>query len=399
MEQERFWYISGKRLTYHPNFLDNIRLPIHVWGQPERVPRKEELARSRHPIKSIPTPSILVAIEIMCKTTKTTTTATAVSASTGCEVLSSGQLLSHESSSSHARSSKATVHTASQEDSKNQIDEPPPSRLYVAISGLVILGGMMASEMLWRCILENVQHAHPILEQQVNRHILARHLGVDTLSICIIAISGWRARSIVWNVMEEWVYGKRHAVVPADYKNRLFKTHPKVTQIAIFFFWYQVKNSYDTFVWNDGTVYLCHHILAMVSSWAVIGPHFVHYYAVFFLSICETSTIFLCILSNFVDVPGLSNAFPLTNVVVGTIFATLFILFRCVAWPLFTHHFFEDTKLAFGEMDNTRMMTPERQWWLKFLRFTLTLLSFMQVLFFYQIVMIGSHELARAGLI
>uniref|UniRef100_A0A7S3DNK8 TLC domain-containing protein n=1 Tax=Entomoneis paludosa TaxID=265537 RepID=A0A7S3DNK8_9STRA len=280
-------------------------------------------------------------------------------------------------------------------------DQQPPPHVSIAYSGVVIVGGLLASEMLWRLGLEYLQDLHPVLEPELHRQILARHMGVDVLSLGILAVMGWRARSIVWMVFEQWFFGKKGAVAPAAYMNRMFTKHPEATRIAVFFFWYQVKNSYDTLVWNDGPEYVVHHVFSLITSWVAIGsPFMAHFYAVFFLALCEVSTCVLCVLANFDDehgVPGLGDAFPLTKIAVGAVFVVLFIVCRVLAWPIFAYLFFQDTKLAFAEMHP--VMTTERKWWLRFLNVSLTSLSLLQIVFLAQIFLIGKEELTRAGLL
>mmetsp|Transcript_7466 Transcript_7466/g.9714 ORF Transcript_7466/g.9714 Transcript_7466/m.9714 type:complete len:312 (-) Transcript_7466:434-1369(-) len=283
-------------------------------------------------------------------------------------------------------------------DSCSFEDQHPPPKPSIAYSGVVILGGLIASEMLCRYVLEQVQYLHPLLEIEINRQILARHVGVDTIALIILVSMAWNCRAIIWSVVDEYAYGKKGAVVPAAYMNRLFKVHPEAVRIAVFFFWYQVKNSYDTIVWNDGPEYVFHHVFSLITSWVAIGPFFAHFYAVFFLALCEASTTVLCLLANFDDehgVPGLGAAFPVTKVVVGAVFVVLFIICRCIAWPIYAKIFFNDTKLAFKEKD--ARLTVERQYWLMFLNVSLISLSLLQMVFLAQIVIIGKTELANAG--
>jgi len=272
-------------------------------------------------------------------------------------------------------------------------DQQPPPNHSIAYSGLVIVGGLIASEIFFRLVLEQCKDLHPVLEPEVHRQILARHLGVDVLSLGILGWLGWQAREIVWMVVDG-------TAKKAAYKSRLFAIHPEATRIATFFFWYQVKNSYDTIVWNDGPEYIFHHVFSLFTSWVAIGPFFAHFYAVFYLALCEISTCVLCLLANFDDehgVPGLGEAFPLTKLAVGAAFVVLFIICRCIAWPVYAYYFFNDATQAFKEMDDR--LTRERQWWLRFLNISLSSLSFLQIVFLAQIFMIGKEELTRMGFV
>lgn len=161
-------------------------------------------------------------------------------------------------------------------------------------------------------------------------------------------------------------------------------------------------HSYDTIVWNDGPEYVFHHVFSLFTSWVAVGtPYFAHYYAVFFLALCEVSTAVLCVLANFDDdhgVPGLGDAFPTAKMAVGAAFVVLFIICRCIAWPIYAYYFFKDTQRILKDQDD-RYLNPSRVWWLKFLNISLTSLSLLQIVFLGQIFMIGYEEMKNAGIL
>ncbi|KAL7562342.1 hypothetical protein ACA910_020445 [Epithemia clementina (nom. ined.)] len=279
-------------------------------------------------------------------------------------------------------------------------DQHPPTTASLLYTGVFILAGLVASEMLFRYFFFQIKGSHPILEDEINRQILARHLGVDCLSLLLLALMGWQGRSIVKSVAEEWVQGKKGAVAPAGYLNRLYTVHPEALRISNFFLWYQVKNLYDSIVWDDGIEYIGHHIFSILCAWVVLGPFFVHFYSIFYFGLSEFSTFVLCILANFDDahgVVGLGEAFPIVKIVVGAVFVVLFIFCRCVMWPVFSYHFCVDTWLALKELD--ARTTVVRQRWLKFLCVALTFMSLLQAAWLGQIFIIAKEEFTKVGLI
>ena len=107
-----------------------------------------------------------------------------------------------------------------------------------------------------------------------------------------------------------------------------------------------MKNLYDSYVWDDGAIFLAHHVFAGLTAWAGMYPGVAGIYGLFFMGLSEVSSCALCLLANFDDtfgVVGLGDAFPMTKVFMGVAFAILFILCRIVLWPIFAYHFLSDS--------------------------------------------------------
>lgn len=290
-------------------------------------------------------------------------------------------------------------------------DQQPPTTAAFLATGAVIVSGLVAAEMACRFILFQIQDWHVLLEQEVNRQILARHIAVDCWCLFLLACMGWMARSIVWHVLEAWFGGcfvgrssngsRVPVTVPAGgYLNRFYTVYPEALRISMFFLWYQVKNLYDTVVWNDGPEYIGHHIFSIFTAWVVLGPHFCHFYAIFYFGLSEVSTFVLCILANFDDdhgVIGLGEAFPITKMVVGVVFVILFIICRCILWPIFSYHFCVDTYRTLKDPDARTTVVRKR--WLKFLCGSLTFMSILQVAWLGQIFFIAKDEFTKMGLL
>ena len=239
---------------------------------------------------------------------------------------------------------------------------------------------------------------HPILEDETNRFILARHIGVDFLSCFIVAALGWNARHIAYDMVTA-TFGGKNAMAPAGFEQRVFTYHPAAFRIALFFFAFQVKNLWDTIMWNDGPEYVFHHLASMIASWGALYPSFAHFYGIFYLGLSEISTAVLCVLANFDDehgVVGLGDAFPMAKVAIGAVFVCLFILCRTIMWPIATYYFMRDAGLA---LKGSGPRLDACKGWMKLFMFCLTGLSVLQVLWLGQIFIIAKKEFEAIGLL
>eukprot|EP00562_Extubocellulus_spinifer_P012898 CAMPEP_0178548386 /NCGR_PEP_ID=MMETSP0697-20121206/5172_1 /TAXON_ID=265572 /ORGANISM="Extubocellulus spinifer, Strain CCMP396" /LENGTH=186 /DNA_ID=CAMNT_0020181065 /DNA_START=6 /DNA_END=566 /DNA_ORIENTATION=- len=179
------------------------------------------------------------------------------------------------------------------------------------------------------------------------------------------------------------------------YDKRMFTYHPASQQVLLLFFAYQVKNTYDSYVWNDGIIFILHHILSGVTAWGAMYPGCAHFYALFFMGISEVSTAVLCLLANFDDefgVIGLGDAFPMTKVALGGVFAVAFVICRTVLWPICTYHFLRDSKNA---LKSTSPMAQSRKKWIRLFMFCSVGLSILQVIWLGQIVWTIKEEVEK----
>lgn len=130
-----------------------------------------------------------------------------------------------------------------------------------------------------------------------------------------------------------------------------------------------------------------------------LHPGCAHFYGVFFLGVSEISTGILCVLANFDDehgVVGMGDAFPITKVVIGTLFVIFFILCRCILWPIASYYFVKDCQWAL------KAKSPKlqgRKFWILLFQFCLTGLSILQVAWLGQIYFQAKEEFAKIGLI
>jgi hypothetical protein len=282
-------------------------------------------------------------------------------------------------------------------DSFHSEDGKPPSFASCAVTCAAIVAFLTAVEMGMRMLLENFQDSHPILENETNRHILARHVGVDVLACGIVFIMGWWSRHLCAGVTDVVFFGKPNAMPDAGHPARLFTYHAGGFRVALWFFAYQVKNLHDTIVWHDGPEFIFHHIFSLITAWGSMTPGCGHVYTVFFFGMCEVSTGILCLLANFDDehgVPGLGEAFPLVKVVLGGVFTVSFILCRCILWPVFSRYFVGDCLLALKGNDER---AKPRRMWMQFFLVSLTGLSVLQICWLGEIFGHAKVELTKAG--
>jgi hypothetical protein len=257
--------------------------------------------------------------------------------------------------------------------------------------GVIVLV-LIAIEQSLRFMFFSFKHAHPILENETNRQILARHIGIDTVCCMVVAYLGMKNTHVCQDIISHVLHGK-NSMPLAGFEKRLFTYFPASQQIALVFFAYQVKNMYDTIVWNDGIEFVLHHIFAGAAAYGAMYPGVAHFYAVFFLGISEISTAILCVLANFDDthgVEGLAEAFPTARIVIAVSFVIAFICCRTVMWPFFGYHFMRDALAA---------LKSNHSWARKaYLRMLLTIfggLTLLQIIWLGQIIVMARQEILK----
>lgn len=258
------------------------------------------------------------------------------------------------------------------------------------------VGLLFAWEHVARMIIEQFQHIDPILANETNRHIIARHIAVDFTSLVYCAYLALSYRHICADMIRHGVsYGKTDSMKEDDFENRVFRYHPGSQRLLVMFFVYQVKNMYDTIKWGDGPEFVVHHILAGLAAWGGMFPGCCHFYALFFFGFSEISTAILCLLSNFdpkYGVPGLEDVFPITKMVLGGLFVVSFIICRILMWPYVSYHFGKDTLKA---IRSKAKRAEGRRGYLWAIFYCCVGLSLIQLLFLWMIIDIGREEVPK----
>jgi len=95
-------------------------------------------------------------------------------------------------------------------------------------------------------------------------------------------------------------------------------------------------------------------------------------------------------------VVGLGDAFPLPKLVIGIVFVVLFIVVRCLLWPVMADYFVRDIRQA---LKDDEPQTNHRRGWMKFFLVSLSGITFLQVAWLGKIISLASVELANAGLL
>ncbi|GMI21434.1 hypothetical protein TeGR_g14572 [Tetraparma gracilis] len=166
-----------------------------------------------------------------------------------------------------------------------------------------------------------------------------------------------------------------------------------------FFAAYQLKNLYDTVVWDDGALFVAHHVLSGLVAWGGMhaggsgGGGLGQVYAVFFMGISEVSTALLVLLANFDDelgVPGLADAFPTARIVLGAAFTVAFVFIRIAVWPWVAYLFLRDVRAALR--DESDELAKARRPWLLVIGGILGALTILQFVWLAEIASRGWGE-------
>uniref|UniRef100_A0A7R9WMQ1 TLC domain-containing protein n=1 Tax=Craspedostauros australis TaxID=1486917 RepID=A0A7R9WMQ1_9STRA len=274
-----------------------------------------------------------------------------------------------------------------------------PCRKKMAVTGAFFFTVLLIIEKIMQAYFDSIKDSHWVLASETNRHILARHIGIDSLSCFVVAYLGYKCRHMLMPIYNTVILGKND-MPPAGYDKRLFTYQPESQRINLFFFSYQIKNLYDTIVWGDGPEFIMHHIICLFTAWGSMFPGTVHNYVPFYFGISEISTAVLCLLANFDDehgAIGLGEAWPTGKAVLGGAFAVLFIICRVFLWSTVSYYYCRDAWNALCDTENPRMLA--RKTYLQFTYVALGLLSVLQVLWLGQIFMIAHEELVKMGYI
>jgi hypothetical protein len=274
-------------------------------------------------------------------------------------------------------------------DDKGEKSPLPPSKTSALLTTAFIIIFLFAFEHSLRFLITTfLTDYHPVLELERHRHILARHMAVDGFSCGVCALIGFQSRHEL----------KPLLTLKTDHKfnERIHSYYPAGQRVLLYFFAYQVKNMHDTIVWEDGILFVFHHILAGAAAWYGMYPGVASLYAIFYMGISEISTCILCLLANFdpeLGIIGLDDAFPMTRLVLAIIFIATFIICRITLWPLMTYHFDKDSRRALEqEGENGR---PMIKFALKLLLGSVYLLTVLQVVWLGEIIITAKAEIAE----
>eukprot|EP00529_Nitzschia_sp_RCC80_P031194 CAMPEP_0113497674 /NCGR_PEP_ID=MMETSP0014_2-20120614/30754_1 /TAXON_ID=2857 /ORGANISM="Nitzschia sp." /LENGTH=363 /DNA_ID=CAMNT_0000391625 /DNA_START=219 /DNA_END=1311 /DNA_ORIENTATION=+ /assembly_acc=CAM_ASM_000159 len=291
---------------------------------------------------------------------------------------------------------------------KSDDNKVPPSttnrNMALFVTGSIIVGLLVVVEMTLRQVFTYYQDFHPIFHNETNRNILARHVGVDAFSCFVVAYLGWKARHLMQDIVDSTFLGSNKTddnknKKMGTYEDRMFKYQPEAARICLFFFAYQVKNTYDTIVWNDGPEFIAHHVLTLGTCWTPMVFGGAHAYVPFYFGVSEISTAVLCLLANFDDVhgvPGLADAFPMMKVILGGLFAVLFIVCRVFSWSTVSYFYCKDAWNALNNGSEAQLMN--RKNWFRYTFVSLSLLSLLQIIWLAEIARVGKEELEKVGL-
>ena len=240
-----------------------------------------------------------------------------------------------------------------------------------------------------------------MLQDEMNRINLAKQIGVNAVALGTVSYLGFMARHIVVNDIWNAVIRKQNSM-PVVYDNRLFKYYPEAARIGLFFLGYQIKNAYDSIVWNDGALLIGHHVLAFFVAVGVVFTSSGLYYIPFYFGFAEASSFALSLLVNFDDehgVKGLGDEFPLTKAVIGAVFAILFIMCRVLIWSAVSYYYCRDAWNVLKQNDKRLRRIPGRTTFFRFTFVALGLLSILQAIWLIEIFRVGKEILEKANVL
>jgi len=277
-----------------------------------------------------------------------------------------------------------------------------PSQLSTCLTLAVIILLLVINERVVLFIIDTyIKGLHPIFDNEYDRRVLARHFAVDIVGCSIVAYLGYGYRHLAAAIFngKDVSNGSVAAYFTLDPKGaaqRVYTYVPEGHHILIYFMAYQIKNTYDSWVWKDGTLFMIHHAFALGAGWTGLYPGVAQIYGIFFMGISELSTVSLCVLGNFdpdLGVAGLAEAFPTVRLMVGLNFVVMFILVRIICWPAFAYHFSNDMKIVLER--DAATLSPSSKMAMNFLFRCCQVLSFMQILFLGQIFFTAYVELSK----
>ncbi|CAM9673426.1 unnamed protein product [Chrysoparadoxa australica] len=94
---------------------------------------------------------------------------------------------------------------------------------------------------------------------------------------------------------------------------------------------------------------VAHHIIAVGLAYQLLRDEYCHYYAVFFLGLTELSSVPLSVVDIFKHFRELGDKYAGLNTALRLAFAVLFLLVRCIWWPLVSVQFYQDTFESFSK--------------------------------------------------
>ena len=112
----------------------------------------------------------------------------------------------------------------------------------------------------WLFKLNLVQNLSPILQNERNTQIIARHIGTDFAAAVMCSYLGLTVKNgglgPIWESLKSPRSEKLYKKARKGYAKRLWTYNAEGFRIFVFFFAYQFKNLWDAYVWNDGPEFI-----------------------------------------------------------------------------------------------------------------------------------------------
>lgn len=211
------------------------------------------------------------------------------------------------------------------------------SLAFTGVCALVLLCAVESSFYAFTCWRARVSPG-PILGHPRHRRMLSRR-AFEVLMMASFTVQGLWAHDALGG------FSGYASAYGGDPVRRMLAYEPFALRLALSQLVYQAYNTYISARDGDGPIFLAHHVATGLLCFLALHP-FVLSYAPFFLGLSELSSALLCALATTDEahgVPELANVFPVTQKVLGVVFALTFTVFRIVLWPYVSYLFWHDT--------------------------------------------------------
>ena len=267
-----------------------------------------------------------------------------------------------------------------------------PSASTLLPFGVAIFAGLFVAEWLPYFLLTAIKGTDPtgVLFPKRNRDILSRRLleGVVMSALGVVGLL----------IQDEQGWSN------SDMAGRPFTYNPWTTALVFFQAAYQCFNMLTSIRDNDGIVFIVHHIATASLCVLTLKP-FMQPWCPYFLGVSEVSTAPLCFLACYDErwgVPDLSRRLPKTKMLLGVVFAALFVACRIFGWFYYSYGFWQDMLALFPSQGGTDPLTFffVQGDFFPILIFVLTVnvgLSILQVVWLGEIVVTAHQELLGSG--
>ena len=101
--------------------------------------------------------------------------------------------------------------------------------------------------------------------------ILARHVAADFVSCATFGMIALMNVDGCKELFSRMIH-RENSMPLAGCEKRLFTYIPVAQQILLCFLGHNIKNAFDSIMWNDGPEFIFHHVLSIITAWGCMHP-------------------------------------------------------------------------------------------------------------------------------